>query len=112
AFSKLYNDVRSYRTRDGNKESLEHVRCTFLAPLGYLNAHRTTCRSLIPDPERAPLVRRAFQDFATGHFTKHEVRRSVNALGLTTRRGKPVPSQTFDAMLRNRAYIHQVDVPE
>src|SRR5439155_17120239 len=82
------------------------------APLGYLNTHRSTGRSLIEDPERAPLVRRAFQDFATGRFTKDEVRKSVIALGLTTRRGKPVPSQTFDAMLRNRAYIAQIDVPD
>ena len=94
------------------KAALELGRWTFLAPLGYLNAHRSTGQSLIPDPERAPLVRRAFQDFATGRFTKHEVRKNVNALGLTTRRGKPVPSQTFDAMLRNRAYIAQIDVPE
>ena len=40
------------------------------------------------------------------------MRKNVNALGLTTRRGKPVPSQTFDALLRNRAYIAQIDVPE
>src|SRR5262249_11653247 len=69
-------------------------------------------RSLVPDPQRASLVRRAFHDFATGRFTKHEVRKNINALGLTTRRGKPVPSQTFDAILRNRAYIAQIDVPQ
>jgi len=57
-------------------------------------------------------VRRAFQDFATGRFTKDEVRKNVSALGLTTRRGKAVPSQTFDAMLRNRVYIAQIDVPD
>ncbi len=68
--------------------------------------------SLIPDPERAPLVRRAFKDFATGQFTKDEVRKAVVALRLKTRRGKPVPSQTFDDMLRNRAYIAQIDVPD
>jgi site-specific DNA recombinase len=112
AFAQFDNDVRSERTRGGMKAALELGRWTFLAPLGYLNAHRSTGRSLIPDPERAHLVRRAFQDFATGRFTKHEVRKNVNALGLTTRRGKPVPSQTFDAMLRNRAYIAQIDVPE
>src|SRR5437868_1756088 len=104
AFAQFDNDVRSERTRGGMKAALELGRWTFLAPLGYLNAHRSTGRSLILDPERAPLVRRSFQDFATGRFTKHEVRKNVNALGLTTRRGKPVPSQTFDAMLRNRAY--------
>jgi len=112
AFAQFDNDVRSERTRGGMRAALELGRWTFLAPLGYLDAHRTTGRSLIPDPGRASLVRRAFQDFATGRFTKHEVRKNVNALGLTTRRGKPVPSQTFDAMLRNRAYIAQIDVPE
>src|SRR5207247_7822368 len=39
---------------------------------------------------RSP-VRRAFHDFATGRFTKDEVRKNVIALGLKTRRGKPVP---------------------
>src|SRR6187401_3426094 len=72
AFAQFDNDVRSERTRGGMKAALELGRWTFLAPLGYLNAHRSTGRSLIPDPERAPLVRRAFQDFATGGFTKHE----------------------------------------
>jgi site-specific DNA recombinase len=57
-------------------------------------------------------VRRAFQDFATGRFTKDEIRESVIALGLKTRPGKPVPSQTVDAMLRNRVYIGLIDVPD
>jgi DNA invertase Pin-like site-specific DNA recombinase len=112
AFAQFDNDVRSERTPGGMKAALELGRWTFLAPLGYLNAPRSTGRSLVPDPERVSLVRRAFQDFATGRFTKHEVRKNLNALGLTTRRGKPVPSQTFDAMLRNRVYIGGIDVPE
>jgi hypothetical protein len=77
-----------------------------------MNAPRAIGKSLILDPERVPLVRRAFQDFATGRFTKDEVRKAVIALGLKTRRGQPVPSQTFDGMLRNRVYIAQVDVPD
>jgi len=80
AFAQFDNDVRSERTRGRMKAALELGRWTFLAPLGYLNAHRTNGRSLIPDPERAPLVRRAFQNFATGRFTKHEVRTNINAL--------------------------------
>src|SRR5712691_11465854 len=112
SFAQFDNDIRSDRTRAGMKAALELGRWTFLAPLGYMNAPRAMGKSLIPDPERAPLVRRAFQDFATGRFTKHEVRKAVNALGLKTRRGQPVPSQTFDAMLRNRVYIGQIDVPD
>ena len=112
AFAQFDNDVRSDRTRAGMRAALELGRWTFLAPLGYMNAPRAMGKSLIPDPERAPLVRRAFQDFATGRFTKHEVRKTVIALGLKTRRSQPVPSQTFDGMLRNRVYIGQIDVAD
>jgi site-specific DNA recombinase len=112
AFAQFDNDVRSERTRGGMKAALELGRWTFLAPLGYLNAPRSTGKSLIPDPERAPMVKRAFQDFSTGRSTKQEVLKTVNDLGLTTRRGRPVPSQTFDAMLRNPVYIGRVDVPD
>jgi site-specific DNA recombinase len=112
AFAQFDNDVRSDRTRAGMRAALELGRWTFLAPLGYMNAPRAIGKSLILDPERAPLVRRAFQDFATGRFTKHEVRKAVIALGLKTRRGQPVPSQTFDGLLRNRVYIGQVDVAD
>jgi len=69
AFAQFDNDVRSERMRGGMKATLELVRWTFLAPLGYLNAPRSIGRSLVPDPERAQLVRRAFQEFATGRFT-------------------------------------------
>jgi len=81
AFAQFDNDVRSERTRGGMKAALELGRWTFLAPLGYLNAPRSAGRSLVLDPERAPLVRRAFQDFATGRFTKDGVRKNVIALG-------------------------------
>src|SRR6266542_4597683 len=107
AFAQFDNDVRSDRTRAGMRAALELGRWTFLAPLGYMNAPRAMGKSLIADPARAPLVRRAFEDFATGRFTKDEVRRIVISLGLKTRRGQPLPSQTFDAMLRNRVYVAQ-----
>lgn len=57
-------------------------------------------------------MRRAFQDFATGRFTKEQVRQRLTDLGLKTRRGRPVPQQTFDALLRNPAYIARIEVPK
>jgi site-specific DNA recombinase len=111
AFPQFDNDVRSDRTRAGMRAALELGRWTFRAPLGYINVPRSTGKSLMLDPERAPLVRRAFHDFATGRYTKQEVLKNVTALGLLTRRNQPVPSQTFDSILRNKVYIAQVDVP-
>ena len=52
---------------------VELGRWVFLAPIGYLNAPRSMGKSLIDDPERAPLVRRAFEEYSTGRFTKEQL---------------------------------------
>jgi len=62
AFAQFDNDVRSDRTRAGMRAALELGRWTFPAPLGYLNAPKRSGKSLIPDPERAPLVKEMFED--------------------------------------------------
>jgi site-specific DNA recombinase len=105
AFAQFDNDCRSDRTRAGMRAALELGRWTFLAPIGYLNAPRWSGKSLVEDPERAPFVRRAFEDFATGRFTKKEVLSEITRLGLRTRRGLKVSPQAFDVMLENRLYI-------
>ena len=113
AFAQFDNDVRSERTLAGMKAALALGRWTFQAPLGYLNAPKWSNSSLVHDPERGPLVRQAFEDLATGRFTKQEViaprhrRRSAHAA-----RDRPLSPQTFGQMLRNRIYIGQVESPD
>jgi hypothetical protein len=63
-------------------------RWVFLAPIGYLNAPRATGKSLIHDSARAPLVRRAFEEYATGRSTKEALLKRARGWGLTNRRGK------------------------
>ena len=82
AFAQFDNDCRSDRTRAGMKAALELGRWVFLAPIGYLNAPRAMGKSLMPDPERAPLVRRAFEEYATGRFTKQQLLKQSTSLGL------------------------------
>ena len=101
AFAQFDNDVRSDRTRAGMKAALELGRWVFLAPIGYLNARRSMGKSLIHDPERAPLVRRAFEDYATGQFTKQQLLKRSRTWGLTNRRGKPLTSQAIGMLLRS-----------
>jgi site-specific DNA recombinase len=81
AFAQFDNDVRSDRTRAGMKAALELGRWVFLAPIGYLNAPRSMGKSLIPDPQRAPLVRRAFEEYATGRYTKEQLLKQDQSLG-------------------------------
>ena len=112
AFAQFDNDVRSDRTRAGMKAALELGRWVFLAPIGYLNAPRSMGKSLIHDPERAPLVRRAFEEYATGRFTKEHLLKRARSWGLTNRRGRPLTSQAIGMLLRNQLYAGIVDVPE
>ena len=112
SFAQFDNDVRSERTRVGMRAALELGRWTFPAPLGYLNAPKWSGKSLVPDPERAALVKQAFEDFATGRFTKQEVLARVTEVGLRTRRGLVLSPQSFGQMLRNSIYIGMIESPE
>ena len=111
AFAQFDNDCRSDRTRAGMKAALELGRWVFLAPLGYLNAPRAMGKSLMADPARAPLVRRAFEEYATGRYTKEQLLKQASAWGLTNRRDRPLTSQAIGMLLRNRLYPGIVDVP-
>ena len=61
----------------------------FRAPLGYLN-HREVrgtadIRTIVVDPERAPLIRWCFGQFATGDWTLRTMCDALEAKGLRTR---------------------------
>jgi site-specific DNA recombinase len=58
----------------------------------------------MPDPERAPLIRQAFEMYSTGLHTKQKVLETINAAGLRTTKDKPLSKQTFEQMLRNPVY--------
>ena len=55
---------------------------------------------------------RAFEEFATGRFTKEEVLDTVTRLGLRTRSGLTLNPQSFGRMLTNRLYAGFIDLPE
>src|SRR5258707_1825823 len=112
AFAQFDNDVRSDRTRAGMRAALELGRWTFPAPIGYLNAPKWSGKSLVPDPERASLIARAFEDLATGRFTKQEVIARMTEAGLRTRRGLVLSPQSFGKMVRNSIYVGRIESPD
>ena len=98
----------TYRMRSG-AQSGRHLH---LAMLGYLNGTMTNgVKNIVPDPERAELVRKAFSLIADGHGLA-EVLRMVTALGLRSRTGQPITKQTFSQMLHNRTYCGWVKQKE
>jgi hypothetical protein len=91
------------------KTALERGRWTFGVPLGY---RRTGGRGsgIEHDPERAPLVRKAFELLKSGLHNREEVLRVVTDLGLRTLRGGRVSSQTFQQVIRNPLYARRMRV--
>jgi len=58
---------------------------------------------VIPDPDRAALIRKAFDLVATGLHNKREVLRMVTNEGLRTRKDKRVAPQNYAGAIRLEA---------
>jgi len=80
AFNQFDNDRKSERTRLGMERAASMGRFPHQAPLGYMNRNNKSGPNLIPDPERAPLVQKAFELYGMGAQTKLAVLRTINAL--------------------------------
>ena len=109
AIAQFDNDQRAEKTTLGMKETLKRGRWTFLAPIGYRHVHKPDgTKTIEPDPERAPLVRRAFELYATGDYSKREVLDQLTVLGLRTRRGNKLSPQSLGKMLKQPLYAGRV----
>ena len=64
------------------------------------------------DPERAPLVRQAFDDLATDQYTKQKVIARATAAGLRSKKGLKLSPQSFGQMMRNPIYAGKVESPD
>lgn len=103
SFNQYFSDALSERTKFRMQAAVKAGRFVWVAPLGYLNPNKKG--SLITvDAQRAPLIKKAFQLIASGDVAADAALRSVNALGLRTRKGGPVPRQTFNKIIRNELY--------
>jgi hypothetical protein len=70
--------------------------------MGYVNDPRT--KGIVPDPERAPLIRQAFELYATGSYTLAKLRATLNGRGLTGARGGTLSKARYHYMLQNPLY--------
>jgi site-specific DNA recombinase len=105
--SKHYVDNLSETIKRGQGRKLRDGIWPLMTPLGYLNDR--DARVIVPDPERAPLVRRLFDIYATGNYTLDQLTMAANEMGLMIRPTKkypagPVSRSHLHRMLRNPIY--------
>jgi DNA invertase Pin-like site-specific DNA recombinase len=78
------------------------------APLGYLNHGKGKRKT--PDPETAPLVRKAFELYATGAFSLDKLVEKMYDLGLRSRSGKKVGRNSMSLLLNRRFYLGEIEI--
>jgi site-specific DNA recombinase len=100
--SKYYVDNLAENIKRGLRQKVKSGIWPQMTPLGYRNDRKT--RTISPDRERASLVRKTFELYATGDYTLTRLANAVASLGLTTRRGRPLSRAQCHRLLRNPIY--------
>lgn len=105
--AKKYVDDLSDNVKRGNRMKLEKGWMPGRAPLGYLNEPRE--RTIVPDPERFPIVRKMWDFLLQGQSPLHIHQRASEELGLrnrtrTERSGNPVSVSTIYKLFINPFY--------
>ena len=84
--SKYYVDNLSENVKRGIRQKLRNGIWPSWAPMGYLNDLAT--HTIHIDKERAPLIKKAFELYATGNYAVKEIRDMINKAGLRGRKYK------------------------
>ena len=78
------------------------------SPLGYLNRQRIDKKKekveVIIDPERGNLIRRMFEDYASGLYSMREIRENLTNEGLRSKKGFKISHNQVENTLRNPFY--------
>lgn len=78
------------------------------APLGYLDCGKA--KPKLPDPATAPLVRYAFEQYATGRYTLRTMKAELTGKGLRNRGGRPLSVNGISTLLNNSFYYGQIHI--
>ena len=96
--------IRNLReeVKKGIRGRLKQGLYPLAAPLGYLD--QGGGKAKIPDPERAPFVRAAYELYAAGKFSLHGLSDELYARGLRSKSGGQVGVNRLAELLRNPFY--------
>ncbi len=101
--SKYYSDNLSENVKRGIRQKLRRGEWPGLAPFGYVNNPKT--RNIEPDPLKAKIIKKAFEEFAQGRHTLKSLGERMSFWGLVSKTGKPLCKATLQRMLTNKVYL-------
>ncbi len=101
--SKYYVDNLSENVKRGNRQKLRNGVWPNKAPLGYKNIVEN--KSIDIDPEKAKVVKKAFELFADGKTSYAGITRFLFDNGIQSGKGKPLKIDKISQMFKKKFYI-------
>lgn len=112
--AQSYTDSLSDNVKRSIKYKVSNGEWSGPAPLGYQNTvdPLTGKKTIIPDPERAFLIKKFFDEYATGTYSLNEMGRKTKGWGLRSRKGHVIGAQILHTIVQNPFYYGVMKVKE
>ena len=75
-------------------------------PMGYLRDPKSG--KALPDPDRAPIIAKAFELCATGNYSLADIRKDMIARGFTMKSGKKPAKSSVEGIMKNPFYYGEM----
>ena len=107
SIAEFYSQNLAAEVKKGLNEKVKCGGTVSRCPLGYLNVRHVDDRgredrTVELDPERAPLIKLAFEEYATGNWTVNALADYLAACGLSTRATPKIPSEPITKKSLNK----------
>jgi len=101
--AKYYVDNLSENVSRGNRAKLRRGEWPGQKPFGYIYDHRL--RNIVPEPKEAKIVRKIYEEFATGEHGFASIADRLAELGVKSSNDRRRSNASIELLLRNQLYI-------
>lgn len=101
---EIENDRRALNTTNGMRKNMKEGRWVSTAPIGYKNARDTANKPILVKTDKAELIKKSYEFFATGTYPIDVLRKKMNEKGLKLSKNQ------FWCMLRNPIYYGKIKI--
>ena len=103
---EIENERKSLSVTAGMRRAMKEGKWPRQAPIGYINARdEDNNKVIMPHPDMAPLIRRAFLEMSKGIKSQQEIRLDLVKSGLRCSKNN------FSLLLKNQFYIGKILIP-
>ena len=110
AVAQNYTDVLSEKVSSALRTKRENGEWAGIAPIGYVNIKedKTGKPTIIPDKEKAFLIKKLFNEYASGTCSFGELTKKTKEWGLVNRNGKSLHTSNIYKIIKNPFYYGEM----